>query len=61
VQVVMIHLNEDYNGRYGFHAQDIAIIVLQKGVSFSNDVAPVCIDWNGKYNVVNGDQGKVGF
>jgi len=57
----MIHLKEGYNGPTGFHAEDIAIIVLQKGVSFSNGVAPVCIDWNGKYNVVNGDRGKVGL
>ncbi|XP_022164235.1 uncharacterized protein LOC111029524, partial [Myzus persicae] len=43
----------------GFHAEDIAIIVLRHRVSFSNGVAPICIDWNSKYNVVNGDQGKI--
>jgi len=59
--VEIIYLKEGYNGPTGFHAEDIAIIVLQNRVSFNNDVAPVCIDWNGKYNVVNGDQGKVGF
>jgi len=57
----MIHLNEGYRGSTGFYAEDIAMIVLQNRVSFSNGVAPVCIDWNGKYNVVNGDQGKVSF
>jgi len=24
-------------------------------------VEPVCIDWNGRYNVINGTKGKVGF
>jgi len=61
VQVEMIHLNEGYYGPTGFHSDDIAVIALQSRVSFSNGVAPVCIDWNGKYNVANGDQGKVGL
>jgi len=55
----MIHLKDGYYGPTGYHAEDIAIIVLQNRVYFSNGVAPVCIDWNDKYNVVNGDQGKV--
>ncbi|XP_016655958.1 modular serine protease isoform X2 [Acyrthosiphon pisum] len=59
MNVEIINLKEGYNGLTGFHAQDIAIIVLQNRVSFSNDVAPVCIDWNVKYNVVNGDKGKI--
>ncbi|CAI6368896.1 unnamed protein product [Macrosiphum euphorbiae] len=59
MNVEIIYLKEGYNGPTGFHAEDIAIIVLQNRVSFNNDVAPVCIDWNGKYNVVNGDQGKI--
>jgi len=57
----MINLTEGYNGTAGFHVDDIAIIVLQNRVSFSNGVAPVCIDWNGEYNVHNGDKGKVGL
>eukprot|EP00102_Acyrthosiphon_pisum_P015054 XP_008185439.2 PREDICTED: limulus clotting factor C-like isoform X2 [Acyrthosiphon pisum] len=58
INVEMIHLKDGYYGPTGYHAEDIAIIVLQNRVPFSNGVAPVCIDWNGKYNVVNGDQGK---
>jgi len=57
----MIHLSESYYGPTGFHAADIAIIVLQNRIPFSNGVAPVCMDWDGKYNVKNGDRGKVGF
>ncbi|XP_022182774.1 uncharacterized protein LOC111042453 isoform X2 [Myzus persicae] len=57
--VEMIHLNKDYHGPTGYHAKDIAIIVLQNRVYFSNGVAPVCMDWSGKYNVVNGDHGKI--
>lgn len=60
LQVEIIYLNENYSGAYEY-AHDIAIIVLSKRVSFSNVVAPVCIDWNGKYNVSNGDKGKVGL
>jgi len=59
--VEIVYLKEGYNGPTGFHADDIAIIVLQNRVSFSNGVAPVCIDWNGNYNVTNGVQGKVGL
>ncbi|XP_003240403.1 trypsin-1 [Acyrthosiphon pisum] len=59
MNVEHIHLNDNFFGPSVFFAQDIAIIVLEKRVSISNDVAPVCIDWNGKYNVVNGDQGKI--
>ncbi|CAI6344828.1 unnamed protein product [Macrosiphum euphorbiae] len=59
INVEMIHLNDDYYGPSGYHAADIAIIVLKDRVSFSNGVAPVCIDWNGKYNIANGDRGKI--
>ncbi|XP_022162710.1 uncharacterized protein LOC111028389 isoform X2 [Myzus persicae] len=59
INVDIIHLKEGYYGPSGFHAEDIAVMVLKNRISFSNGVAPVCIDWNGKYNVVNGDQGKI--
>ncbi|XP_016661871.1 limulus clotting factor C isoform X2 [Acyrthosiphon pisum] len=59
INVDMVHLKKGYYGPAGYHAEDIAIILLQKRVSFSNGVAPACIDWNSKYNVVNGDQGKI--
>ncbi|CAI6349241.1 unnamed protein product [Macrosiphum euphorbiae] len=59
MNVSMIHLKRGYNGPTGFHAEDIAIIVLQDRVSFSNGVSPVCVDWNGEYNIVNGDEGKM--
>jgi len=55
----MVHIHEGYYGFPGFHANDISIIVLPNRLSFSNGVAPVCIDWNSKYYVVNGDKGKV--
>jgi len=55
-----IYLKETFNGSSrGVLAYDIAIVVLKTRISFSYYVAPVCIDWNGKYNVVNGDFGKV--
>jgi len=54
-------LGENYYGPLEFHAENIDIIVLQNRVSFNNDAATVCIDWNGKYKVVNGNQIKVGF
>jgi len=59
MQVSMVHTKEGYNGPTGFHAEDIAIIVLEYRLSFTNGVLPVCIDWNGEYNIANGDQGKV--
>jgi len=57
--VETIYLKESYNGEDGFYADNIAVLVLENKVSFSNDVSPVCIDWNNKYMVHNGDLGKV--
>ncbi|XP_029344850.1 modular serine protease-like [Acyrthosiphon pisum] len=59
INVKIIYLKDGYFGPTGYHTEDIAIIVLQDTVSFSNGVAPVCIDWNGNYNVVNGVRGKI--
>jgi len=59
VQVDVIHVHEGYYGSLGFYADDISIIVLTNRLSFSNGVAPVCIDWKDTYNVANGDKGKV--
>jgi len=46
-------------GFFEYLNNKIAIVVLRNPVSFSYYVAPVCIDWNGEYNVVNDDRGKV--
>jgi len=54
-------VKEGYYGHRWFFTDDIAIAVFQNRVYFNNGVAPVCIDWKGKYNVANGDQGKVGL
>jgi len=59
--VEIVYFKEYYYGFSGFHAEDIAIILLKHQISFSNSVAPICIDWDGKYNEVNGDKGKVGL
>jgi len=52
-------VSERFNGIAGLHADNIAVIVLANKFSFINGVAPVCIDWNSKYKVHNGDQGQV--
>jgi len=57
--VQTIYLKEDYYGYNRFYSDDIAVIVLKNRVSISSGVAPVCVDWSGKYNVQNGAQGKV--
>ncbi|XP_026810548.1 uncharacterized protein LOC113552077 isoform X1 [Rhopalosiphum maidis] len=59
VDAKMIYVDEKYYGAEGFYAQDIAVIVLAKKVSFSKVVEPVCIDWDYKYNIENGAQGKI--
>lgn len=57
MQVKIIYLREGYNGTGN---EDIAVIVLLNKISFSNGfAAPVCIDWNGQYNLFNGDRGRV--
>eukprot|EP00102_Acyrthosiphon_pisum_P024308 XP_016661518.1 PREDICTED: uncharacterized protein LOC100574425 isoform X2 [Acyrthosiphon pisum] len=37
----------------------IAVIVLENKFSFSNDISPICIDWNSIYNIQTGDLGKI--
>jgi len=59
--VEIIYLNEYYDGVSDLHDHDIAVIVLSNRVSFSSGVVPVCVDWNAKYNVLDGDKGKVGL
>eukprot|EP00102_Acyrthosiphon_pisum_P020557 XP_016657767.1 PREDICTED: limulus clotting factor C-like [Acyrthosiphon pisum] len=46
-------------GYFEFLGNNIAIVVLKNRISLSNFVVPVCIDWNLKYNDVNGDYGKI--
>lgn len=58
IDVEIIYLHEDFKGSDGKYAKDIAVIVLAKKVSFNNGVLPVCIDWNKKYELRNGVQGK---
>jgi len=59
VQVKIIYIKRSYNGKFGVFANDIAVIVLVEKLSFSNGVAPVCIDWDSMYKVENGDAGMV--
>jgi len=53
------HIYLEKGGFFEFLANNIAIVVLKHRVSFSYYVAPVCIDFDGKYNVINGYPGKV--
>lgn len=55
----LIYLREGYYGSSGYHAEDLAIIVLSSKVTLSNVVLPVCVDWSKKYSVLNGSIGKV--
>lgn len=56
-----IHVSEYYNGSFGLHAADIAVLVLENDVNFSDIVAPVCVDRNDTYAnaIPNGSPGKV--
>ncbi|KAL4123142.1 hypothetical protein QTP88_015367 [Uroleucon formosanum] len=55
----IVYMKEGYYGLTGHLAEDIAIIVLKNRISFNTVVSPVCIDWKSKYNVGNGDKGKI--
>ncbi|KAE9523064.1 hypothetical protein AGLY_016536 [Aphis glycines] len=59
MNVATIYLHEDYNGITDFYANDIAVIVLSHRILFSSVVAPICVDWNSTYNVLNGVDGKI--
>lgn len=59
-QVGLIYLKEDYYGASGFHADDIATIVLATTVKISSVVLPVCMDWNKNYGTTpSGSVGQV--
>jgi len=57
--VQLIYLREGYYGSSGYHAEDLAIIVLSNKITLSDVVLPVCVDWSKKYSVLNGSIGKV--
>ncbi|XP_016659042.1 uncharacterized protein LOC100166859 isoform X3 [Acyrthosiphon pisum] len=59
INVKIVYLTEGYNGHTGSYFEDIAVILLEKRVPFSDGVTPVCIDWNGEYKEENGDHGKI--
>lgn len=60
-QVRSIHVNEYYNGSFGLHAADVAVLVLENDVNISDTVAPVCVDYNDTYAnaIPNRSAGKV--
>lgn len=41
-----IYLNENFHGPSKYYANDIAVIVLSNDVKISDDVLPVCVDWD---------------
>jgi len=57
--VGLIYLREGYYGSTGFHAEDLAVIVLSAKITLSDVVMPVCVDWSTKYSALNGSIGKV--
>ena len=57
----LIYLREGYYGSSGYHAEDLAIIVLSNKITLSNAVLPVCVDWSKRYSILNGAIGKVIF
>ncbi|CAI6362231.1 unnamed protein product [Macrosiphum euphorbiae] len=59
VDVRLIYLREGYYGSSGYHAEDLAIIVLSNKITLSDVVLPVCVDWSKKYSVLKGSIGKV--
>jgi len=52
-------LKEGYYGASGYHAEDLAILVLPIKITMSNVVSPVCMDWSKRYSISNGSIGKV--
>ncbi|XP_060862088.1 modular serine protease-like [Metopolophium dirhodum] len=59
MDVEMVYLKDCFNGYTGRYAEDIAIILLKNRIDFNDGVGPACIDWKGKFNVANGDIGKI--
>jgi len=55
----MIYLHDEAT-EFKISFKDIAVIVLEKKISFSNGVTPVCIDWYYQFHILrNGINGKV--
>ncbi|XP_060840495.1 uncharacterized protein LOC132921475 [Rhopalosiphum padi] len=59
MDVDIIYLHERFTGTHTYFAYDIAVMVLSNLVSFSNVVAPICIDWKSRYDLLNGVEGKI--
>ncbi|XP_050434792.1 modular serine protease-like isoform X2 [Adelges cooleyi] len=59
VDVERIHIESKYYGSSGFHAEDIAVIVLPIKVTISIAVSPVCVDWKVRYSEQNGATGLI--
>lgn len=55
----LIYLSDKYYGSPGFHAGDIAVILLPTKVIISTVVAPACVDWTNSFTVSDGEIGKV--
>lgn len=52
-------MNQDYHGSIGHYLNDIAVIVLETKATMSDGVMPACMDWEKKYTISNGENGKV--
>lgn len=48
MQVKKISPYQTYTGEISVHTDNLAILVVEPSFAFSDKVAPICIDWDGK-------------
>lgn len=59
IDVSSVHVNQDYFGSVGHYLNDIAIIILETKATMSDVVMPACMDWNKRYTISDGENGKI--
>ncbi|VVC24912.1 Peptidase S1, PA clan,Serine proteases, trypsin family, histidine active site,Serine proteases, trypsin [Cinara cedri] len=59
IDVKLIYLQDNFEAKFRYYADDIAVIVLENDVIVSDAVMPVCIDWTEKYTIPSGTIGKI--
>lgn len=60
LQVAEIKIPHSYTDQQGNYGSDIAILLLNSSLQFSDLLQPICVDWEEKLDFSDNSVGKVG-
>lgn len=60
LQVAEIKIPHSYTDQQGNYGSDIAILLLNSSLQFSELLQPICVDWEEKLDFSDNSVGKVG-